>query len=907
MKRIGWAAVVGAAAICAVPAAATASGGGHGDGPNILHRMMLLAIQLGVILFAAKLFGIFAEKVGIPAVLGELTAGIVIGPFALGQVPFYGFPEGLFPMFQAAVLEHGHQVAAAVPIWPELSALAAIAAIVLLFDVGLETDLKLLIRYSFAGGVVGLGGVLFAFVLGDLTLMAFSDMMFGRSLGFFSPECLFAGTVSTATSVGITARILSERNKLDSPEGVTILSAAVIDDVIGIIILAVVMGMVSAGKSEGGVDWGHIGIVAAKAVGVWLLGTVLGLLASRHISGLLKWFGDRNAIAIMALGLALVLAGLFEEAGLAMIIGAYVMGLSLSRADIAHVVREKLHVIYAFLVPVFFCVTGMQINLGALTSRPVLVFGAIYTVVAFVAKVVGCGLPSMLAGFNLRGAARVGFGMMPRGEVGLIVAGIGLGAGFLNDQLFASTILMVFINTVLAPPVLVRLFSSSASGLRKPPPDGESAETNISYSLPSTAMAEFFVEKVGSVLEQEGFFVHRLGHEGDIYQARKETIILNYSHVETEIKFDCELRDVPLIKTAVGEALAALESAVRELRKPLDARAVRTEAEGSSQANLTTRSFSLRDYFLPNLVRAKLAGGTKGEVIDEMLAMLVDAGLVKDAEDARNALLERERSMSTGLEDGVAIPHGKTDAVDGLVCAVGLKHAGIDFDAFDGKPSRIFILTLSPKSKPAPHVQLMSTVSHLLGAGGRQRLLACETDAQLHQALSLPGVAGPPSRRPRIRRGPGGGKFRLADYLRPDLLTTSLTGATKEQAIGELIDLLEGRGLLADRAEAERVVLQREEEMPTGMGSGVAIPHGRTDVVSDLVCAIGVKADGLDFGALDGLATQIVVLVLTPLSGADPYVQFVAAVISALEGDRRDKMVEARTPQEMFDALTAER
>jgi len=167
-------------------------------------------------------------------------------------------------------------------------------------------------------------------------------------------------------------------------------------------------------------------------------------------------------------------------------------------------------------------------------------------------------------------------------------------------------------------------------------------------------------------------------------------------------------------------------------------------------------------------------------------------------------------------------------------------------------------------------------------------------------------VAGASTRRSLIRRGPVGGRFRLADYLRRDLLTTSVAGATKEQVIRELIGLLDSQGLLSDKAEAERIVLQREAEMPTGMGSGLAIPHGRTDVVSDLVCAIGIKAEGLDFGAADGLPTQIVVLVLTPISGADPYVQFVATVVSALDGDRHDKAIGARTPQELYEILTAE-
>src|SRR5690606_235538 len=132
--------------------------------------------------------------------------------------------------------------------------------------------------------------------------------------------------------------------------------------------------------------------------------------------------------------------------------GAYVMGLSLSQSDISHMVREKLSTVYALLVPVFFCVTGMQVNLMALTDWRVLVFGLVYAFMAMLAKLLGCGLPSMLAGFNLRGAARIGFGMAPRCEVALIIAGVSLARGFLSPEILAAVIIMVIINTVIAPP-----------------------------------------------------------------------------------------------------------------------------------------------------------------------------------------------------------------------------------------------------------------------------------------------------------------------------------------------------------------------------------------------------------------------------------------------------------------------
>jgi Kef-type K+ transport system membrane component KefB len=262
--------------------------------------MMVLALQLGVILFVAKLSAGLFEKIRLPGVLGEIAGGLLVGPYMLGAVPLPSLPRGLFPL-------NGE-----FPISPELYGFCSVAAIVLLFGAGLETNVPLFMRYSFAGCMVGLGGVLLSFVLGDLTAVWFSHLLFDEPVGFFSPPALFLGVMSTATSVGITATILSERGKIDSPEGVTILAGAVIDDVLGILLLAVTMGVVTASRATGSINWGHIGVISAKAVCIWLAATVLGLAASHRISFLLKLFRARRTIAIMAFGMGLILAGLFE-------------------------------------------------------------------------------------------------------------------------------------------------------------------------------------------------------------------------------------------------------------------------------------------------------------------------------------------------------------------------------------------------------------------------------------------------------------------------------------------------------------------------------------------------------------------------------------------------------------------
>ena len=848
------------------------------------HRMMMLAIQLGLIIFIAKIGNIIFERIKLPGTLGELMAGMLIGPYALGKLGFYGFPNGLFAA----------DAGGAFVISPELYGLAAVASIVLLFNIGLETDLKLLLRYSLAGGLAGLGGLVTSFFGGIVATTFLSRLLFDQDVTLFSPQCLLLGTILTATSVGITARILSDRRKLDSPEGVTILSAAVIDDVMGIVLLAVVIGVVTASKEAGGVDWTHISIIGAKAVGVWLAASVIGLVAARKISFLLKWFGDRTSIAIMALGLALILAGLFEEAGLAMIIGAYVMGVSLSQADISHVIHEKLRPIYALLIPVFFCVIGMQIDLSALSSGPVLLFGLGYAIVALATKVIGCGVPVLFANFNLRGAARIGFGMAPRCEVALIIAGIGLAAGMLNAQLFAAVIIMVAVNCIVAPPAMVALFRSPARGTRKPVP-ADKDQTSVDFEFPNVEMTDFFIGKLTEVFEGEGFFVHLIDRDRRLYQLRKDVTVIDLRQVGQIMTFTCKLEDVNLVNAAMHEALAALEQAVRGLKKPLDSKAIRSRIQEAGP--VAAQGLDLGDYLSIQLIEPKLKASGKEQIIEELLDILVAGGLLSDKRAGLDAVLERERSMSTGLQYGVAIPHGKTDAVDKLICAVGIKTGGIDFDAMDDEPSKIFILTLSPKAKPAPHVQFMSTISQVLNAAGRERILEATSAASILDTFTHPVLA-------ETTRPAAPAKFVAGEYIKSDLLEPNLQGNTGPEIICELLDMLTDADLLRDPQAAADVVLAREAQMSTGMEAGVAVPHGRTDAVDGLVCAIGIKRDGIDFGAADGKPSQIFIMVLTPEAGADPYLQFVASLMGLLNPAGREKILAANTADELFKALT---
>ncbi|MDR1948804.1 MAG: cation:proton antiporter [Spirochaetaceae bacterium] len=666
----------------------------------VTELMSGLVLQIGLILFAVRLCGRGAKKLGVPPVLGELLAGVIIGPYALGGIGFPGFPRGLFPLGGGF---EGAGAGASLAVSVELYGFATVASIILLFTSGLETDLGLFLRYSVAGGLIGIGGVIFSFASGALVGMG----LLGTS--FMDPRCLFLGVLSTATSVGITARILSDQKKMDSPEGVTILAAAVFDDVLGIIILAVVLGIVAL-VSGGQGSLSALGIlgIAGKAFGIWLGFTVLGLVFSKKVAAFLKLFKHSFDFSILALGIALLLAGVFEKQGLAMIIGAYIAGLSLSKTDIAAVVQDRLHGLYDFFVPLFFAVMGMMVNLRDIVSPPVLVFGAIYTAAGVLAKVAGCGGPALLLGFNLRGGLRIGVGMVPRGEVALIIAGIGLASGVLDNQLFGVIILMTFITTLVAPPLLSASLRLPGSGARKPVKGDDAAAAVWDFS--SGEIAGMVTDFLLKDLRDEGFYVQVINASEGLSQARKDDIVLSITEDESRVTIETDKADMPFVKTAVYEVILRLNETIQKLKEAADPGRMKREL-ADMEGRARDDALTLID---PENVTLNLRGETKEEVITELVDLLDARGKLLNRDEVLRDVFQREKTMSTGMQHGIALPHGKTEGVADIAAAVGIKKTGIDFESIDGEKSRLFILVVSPKKTSGPHVQFLAAVGAVL-------------------------------------------------------------------------------------------------------------------------------------------------------------------------------------------------
>lgn len=410
-----------------MPLLAAAAGGGHGD------AVASVVLALAVILAAAKLGGDLAVRVGQPAVLGELVMGVVLGNLGLAGIPW------LEPLRGDATI----------------AMLAELGVLILLFQVGLEGTVRDMLK-------VGLPSLLVA-VLGVVTPFALGWGVGALLLPDAGPYVhAFLGATLTATSVGITARVLQDLGKSRSPEARVILGAAVIDDVLGLVILAVVAGVIQAADLGGVLSLGDTAVVFLKAA-IFLVGALaLGVAFSPKLFHLASRLRGRGVLLTTALVFCFVLAYLSSVMGLAPIVGAYAAGLILEDVhyrDFAdrgeHPLEELIQPVASLLVPVFFVLMGMHVELTAFAERGVLGLAALLTVAAVIGKQ-ACSLGAVGGGLD---RLSIGIGMIPRGEVGLIFASIGMsltigGEPVVSKAIYSAIVIMVILTTMAAPPAL---------------------------------------------------------------------------------------------------------------------------------------------------------------------------------------------------------------------------------------------------------------------------------------------------------------------------------------------------------------------------------------------------------------------------------------------------------------------
>ena len=433
--------------------------------PNIDHAPFVLAgvlLSMAVIYLASKIGGEIAIKFNVPAVLGELVAGVIVGVSALKLVVFPasgsdGSDSVIMMVLQAT---SGLPVSEVSGVFTQVSefvsVLSELGVIILLFEIGLESDLKQLMRVGAQALVVAIIGVLVPFVASTAGLI----YLFGMS----TIPAIFAGASLTATSIGITSRVLSELGKLKSREGQIILGAAITDDVFGIIVLAVVASLAKTGA----VDLLNVVILIVSAF-AFLLGAILiGKLVNNVYIGIASSLKTRGEIITPAFVLAFLMAYIGNIIHLEAILGSFAAGLILEESDQRHELQKQIVPVADLFVPIFFVSVGAKTDVGVLNpfvaaNREGLIIAAFLIVVAIIGK--------MLAGLGAFGIPKInklaiGMGMIPRGEVGLVFAAIGSSIGILSKSLNAAIVGMVIVTTFVAPPLLRLAFGSEPEPLK---------------------------------------------------------------------------------------------------------------------------------------------------------------------------------------------------------------------------------------------------------------------------------------------------------------------------------------------------------------------------------------------------------------------------------------------------------
>ena len=387
-----------------------------------------LTLALVLIILAAKAGGWIAVRLRQPAVLGELLAGLLLGPSVIDLIhqPVFGNPELL---------------------GEEVSHLAEIGVVFLMFVAGLEVDLSEMLRAGRVASLSGIFGVIVPLLLGALAALPF---------GYQGQSALFVGIILTATSVSISAQTLLELGVLRTREGIALLGAAVVDDVLVLILLSIFLAL-AGGAAAGG---GSVLIIIGQMLGYLVLAGAVGWLV---LPKLAQWVNRQpisEGLAAMVLISALLFAWAAEVVGgLAAITGAFIAGVGLGRSPLRDKIEDKMHTItYAFLVPIFFVSIGLETNARDIAGAA-LPFLIVLFAVAVLSKLIGAGLGARLGGFNSRESLRVGMGMVSRGEVGLIVASVGVAEGIISSEVFSVAVVLVLLTTLVTPLLLRLVFS----------------------------------------------------------------------------------------------------------------------------------------------------------------------------------------------------------------------------------------------------------------------------------------------------------------------------------------------------------------------------------------------------------------------------------------------------------------
>ena len=391
-----------------------------------------IIISLSILLFTAKIFAEIFQRIKQPVVLGELLAGIIVGPYALGGLPLF---DGQPLVVLDETVKH----------------IGELAAIVILFIAGLEITPREFLKGGIASFTVGALGVIVPFAVGFVILSLY---------GLDSFEILLIATALTATSIAISIQVLTELGKMQVKEARLILGAAIVDDILAIAILSVVVTMVQSGDTTPQIM--DVALLILKILGLFAVLLLSAIFLVPRILHREKLWRSRGSIEGITTAIFFGIAGIAAYVGLSPIVGAFAAGMAVASTKLIKQVEEYAHKLQFIFAPLFFAIIGAQVDLRGV-NFDVLVIAGIIIAIAISTKLLGCGLSSLLFLKDKNKSMRVGIGMISRGEVGLIVAGVGVTSGVLSTDIYTSIIIMVAVTTVIAPIWLKKSYKKELS------------------------------------------------------------------------------------------------------------------------------------------------------------------------------------------------------------------------------------------------------------------------------------------------------------------------------------------------------------------------------------------------------------------------------------------------------------
>jgi fructose-specific phosphotransferase system IIA component len=656
------------------------------------------------------------KKIKIPAMIGEFLIGIIISPYLLGGIGFTGFKKGLFPYFENGI-----------GISYELFGLSIISAIVVFFIIGLQTDLSVFNKFSPQGIKISI----ISFILTFIGSLYVSSIIFNTTM--YDSKCIILSLIFSAGSIGIASRILNRKSKASPYEKLTMFSSILMDNTITLILSTFIISFlyIQAKNANDFLTINKLSTTYVELVAIWIALLAFSIFFAILIPKILKFNKNLFSFSLLILAVIFIVSGFGTIFGIPHIIFAYIIGLVIAKTNLNFIIRENIRFLYKFFSPIFFVTMGMMIDIKSILLNPyILKTGIMFAVILIFIRIIFNLIPSLFMKFNLTGALRISLANIPRFEVSLIIATIAYYLGFLNKDFFDITIICIIMSSLIASPLLYLSTMIGKAGISEKSKCKDTKEIKFDFSSPE--LTNLIMYRLINNLKSHGFLVNLIETETKYFQIVNDQLFFCIQNYDTSLILETSEKNYSIVKSVIDEVIIDVNTNIELLLKEKDEHP-KTVLKPHKEHSVNKFNISIENILDEKDIIINLKANNKTEILEEMIDMLYSNGRIKDKHAVLEDVMEREKTMSTGMQQGIAIPHCKSKEIDEIIMAVGLKKEGVNFDSIDGKPTKIFILLLTPEGISGPHIRVLMLVSSILSKESeRERLLSLTTPKEIY-------------------------------------------------------------------------------------------------------------------------------------------------------------------------------